>query len=352
MWLCATYGLTRRRRRPWDGFGACRRLVATARLGLLLAAPLLAFPLASAADMPPVPPAATAYYVAEQGDARGPLARSIIIAEIRDGIVHPWTLVWKPGLSGWIRAGSLPEFFEALAEARPAPPSPPPLPPETPGSGVEPAWFVAIDGAARGPWSGEALAAAIEAGEVGPATLVWRSGSAGWLAAASDPELAHLFPISPPELPPELPPEPGPMEPSPPEPAPPEPVEPVPPEPVGPALPEVGAPELPPPADVSSAMVGTWTFGPADGEGFGVRTRITFAEDMTFTGEVSMAIAGGATEPQSIAGTWQATAAGEGRLTLVLTVGSAGPSETAFRIVDGDTLVNEADGSTARRIGN
>lgn len=98
-------------------------------------------------------------------------------------------------------------------------------------------------------------------------------------------------------------------------------------------------------------MVGTWEFSPADGKGFGVRTRITFADDMTFTGEVSVAIPGGATESQPIAGTWRASAAVEGRITLVLAVDSAGSSEAAFRIVDGDTLVNEADGSTARRVG-
>jgi hypothetical protein len=162
---------------------------------VLLAVSALGFrPATAAPDVPPLPQAVTPYYVAGPEGVLGPVALALVLDEIRDGAVHPWTLVWKPGLSGWIRAGSLPELAAVLGEVAAPAPSPPPLPPlPPPDDAAGPEWFVAIDGAPKGPWSDDALAAAIAAGEVGRATLLWRPGSAGWAAAATFPELAALF---------------------------------------------------------------------------------------------------------------------------------------------------------------
>ena len=101
-------------RRP----AALGRSVAGGMLALALA---LGGSVASPAPVGEIPPAlpvaATPYYVAAAGEARGPLSLEVILSEIESGRLSAWTLVWKPGLSGWIRAGDLPELGEALAAA-------------------------------------------------------------------------------------------------------------------------------------------------------------------------------------------------------------------------------------------
>ena len=72
-----------------------------------------------------------------------------------------------------------------------------------PGSGAPPsgaapppvpvAWHVVEQGQAVGPWSADQLAQAIAAGRVGPDTLVWSEGMAGWTAARAVPALARWF---------------------------------------------------------------------------------------------------------------------------------------------------------------
>lgn len=365
MRLHATYGPTRR---PSARRAAVLAVSALLHAVLLAVAAVAVRP-ALAADLPPIPPlppAATPYYVAEPAGARGPMALAILRDEVAEGAVRPWTLVWKPGLGAWIRAGGLPELATALAAAAPSPPLPPPLPPLPPSAGpVAPAWFVAIGGEAEGPWSDEVLAAAIAAGEVGRETLVWRTGSDDWVAAATVAELAGLFAVVPPPLPPPEPPAPAPEPPAPkpppeppaakpesppaakPGPPPPLPEPPAPaPEPVPEPVPEPPAPAVTP----LPAMVGTWEFLPADGDGLAARTRIAFAADMTFVGEVSVTIPGGGTETEVIAGIWRVAAAEDGAITLLLAVDGAAPSEVRFRVVDDDTLVNVADGSLARRV--
>lgn len=71
--------------------------------------------------------------------------------------------------------------------------APPPLATST-------AWHVAIGGQSQGPFAQEQIAAAIAAGQVTPATLVWSSGMSGWTAAAQVPQLAAAFgpPVPPP----------------------------------------------------------------------------------------------------------------------------------------------------------
>ncbi len=64
-----------------------------------------------------------------------------------------------------------------------APPPPPP--------GV--AWHVAQNGRSFGPLSEAQLASAVTAGRVGPQTLVWTAGMAGWQAAGQVPALVPLF---------------------------------------------------------------------------------------------------------------------------------------------------------------
>ena len=71
---------------------------------------------------------------------------------------------------------------------------PPPLP-----TGA--AYHVATAGAAAGPFDLGALAPKIRDGSVTRASLVWKSGMPGWVAADTIPELASMFAAAPPPLP-------------------------------------------------------------------------------------------------------------------------------------------------------
>ena len=78
---------------------------------------------------------------------------------------------------------------------------------QSPASGPPPlptavAFHAAINGAQAGPFDMAALAAHVNAGTIKRATLVWKTGMAGWAAAETVPELAGLFAAVPPPLPP------------------------------------------------------------------------------------------------------------------------------------------------------
>ena len=73
-------------------------------------------------------------------------------------------------------------------------PAPPPL-----GT----SWHLAVNGQSQGPYAHDQLIAAIAAGQISPATLVWTSGMAAWSPASQVPQLATAFgPPRPPPLPP------------------------------------------------------------------------------------------------------------------------------------------------------
>jgi membrane protease subunit (stomatin/prohibitin family) len=78
-----------------------------------------------------------------------------------------------------------------------AAPAVPGLPPPVP---MPMAWHVVEQGQAVGPFSADQLTQAIAAGRVGPDTLVWSEGMAGWTAARAVPALARWF-GGPPPLP-------------------------------------------------------------------------------------------------------------------------------------------------------
>lgn len=94
------------------------------------------------------------------------------------------------------------------APAAPAPgapgtgsPAPAGGPPPLPGQSA-PAWYLGVGGQQQGPFDTTGLAAAVSAGTLTPATLVWRSGMAGWQPAADVPEVAAVLGSTPPPLPP------------------------------------------------------------------------------------------------------------------------------------------------------
>lgn len=81
-----------------------------------------------------------------------------------------------------------------------------------PDSGTPPAvtlqFHVAVNGQSSGPFADAALKQMVAAGTLTAASLVWRTGMAGWQVASTVPELANLFSSvpSPSPTPPPLPP--------------------------------------------------------------------------------------------------------------------------------------------------
>ena len=73
---------------------------------------------------PPPPPAA--FHVAINGQTNGPYDVGALKNQVGTGRVTADTLVWKPGFSGWTRAGDVAELRMLFT---PPPPPPPPAPP-------------------------------------------------------------------------------------------------------------------------------------------------------------------------------------------------------------------------------
>jgi membrane protease subunit (stomatin/prohibitin family) len=67
------------------------------------------------------------------------------------------------------------------------------VPPPVPG-----AYHVAVNGQSTGPFDLNALAQMAQAGQISPASMVWKQGMAAWSAAGTVPELASLFSVPPP----------------------------------------------------------------------------------------------------------------------------------------------------------
>lgn len=83
---------------------------------------------------------------------------------------------------------SPPAALAPIAASEPSPIStPPPLP-------SEPLFFYADNGKAVGPLSLVDLRAKVAAGAIGPATLVWKSGTPNWVPAGGLAELSSSFP--------------------------------------------------------------------------------------------------------------------------------------------------------------
>ena len=291
---------------PWPAIRPRAVAGAFFAIAALVTAPI---PSARAAETPPaMPVAATPYYVATAGEARGPFSLEVVLGEIRGGRVSSWTLVWKPGLSGWIRAGDLPELGDALADAVPKPPPPPPQPPTPPPPDppAEVAYFVADAGTVRGPLSPTEIGEEIAAGRITAATLVWQPGGEAWQAAGEVPALRDIFERQPPVV---------------------------------------------PAADsMRQLMIGTWEFVTEFGDDMGARTTLEYRPDMTFSGFVTVQVAGSDPSTHAVAGVWSIAAATADRFALTLAPADGPPGTVQLRVVDRDTLVNETDGGSARRV--
>lgn len=97
---------------------------------------------------------------------------------------------------GWQMANQMSQGFST----QPIMNQPPPLP--------NLAYHVAVNGQSTGPFDANNLRLQVAAGQLNPASLVWKAGMATWEAAGSIPELGFLFqnqtppPVPPPPVPP------------------------------------------------------------------------------------------------------------------------------------------------------
>lgn len=84
---------------------------------------------AASAVPPPIPGGAgPVFHVAINGQATGPFGLDAVRDRVATGQVTRDTLVWKPGLAGWVPASQIPEVAALF------PASPPPVPPPPPAA--------------------------------------------------------------------------------------------------------------------------------------------------------------------------------------------------------------------------
>lgn len=79
-------------------------------------------PAAAGIAAPPAVPQGPLFHVSQGGQAQGPFAVSQLGQQIAQGALPPTTLVWAPGMSGWLPVGQVPALAGYFQ------PPPPPIP--------------------------------------------------------------------------------------------------------------------------------------------------------------------------------------------------------------------------------
>ncbi|MBB3206309.1 membrane protease subunit (stomatin/prohibitin family) [Rhodopirellula rubra] len=83
-----------------------------------------ASPVAAPSAGPPPPPAADAWYVAVNGQTKGPFTSDQMRSGIASGEVNGQTMVWMAGMAAWSPAATVPTLATALTASTPPPPPP------------------------------------------------------------------------------------------------------------------------------------------------------------------------------------------------------------------------------------
>ncbi|MFN7943631.1 MAG: GYF domain-containing protein [Thermoanaerobaculia bacterium] len=111
-----------------------------------------------------------AWYLMVDGKQEGPRQEGELEGLRDQGILRRATLVWQAGQAEWKPASEIrPDLF----------------PPRQ--------WYLATGGGTAGPFGADELADKSRRGELTPATSLWKTGMASWLAAGELPETASLF---------------------------------------------------------------------------------------------------------------------------------------------------------------
>lgn len=148
---------------------------------------------------PPVPaPESAEWYMAHQGQTTSqPFTLMRVRQDLLAGKLPADALFWKSGLSGWLPAASIPELASVLILDNPESFSQPPQQLSSPPAPVpEPAeWYITHQGQVTSrPDTLTQVRQALLAGTLPADALFWKSGLAGWLPAASIPEMASVLP--------------------------------------------------------------------------------------------------------------------------------------------------------------
>ncbi len=133
----------------------------------------------------------TQYYVVIDGRQQGPLTAEALSTLV----LTPATLVWRPGLSDWVKIADLPELASIVPPVTEPPvniPEPPVVTQQGPtvipqDNGRE--YYVMINGRREGPMP---LYILIQRG-VTPATPVWCEGMLDWAPASTRPEIMQAL---------------------------------------------------------------------------------------------------------------------------------------------------------------
>lgn len=110
------------------------------------------------------------YYIAEEGRQSGPFS----LESLASKNISPDTLVWKPGMTDWAHASSLPELDSLFAQTPP--------PPRQEDSAL---WFAMINGKRVGPLPFESIVSLGANAD----TPVWTQGMPDWTPVRSNPTL-------------------------------------------------------------------------------------------------------------------------------------------------------------------
>ncbi len=234
-------------------------------------------------------------------------------------LVHPLIVpAFAAGLSDLAPTPAQPQPGE------PAPPPPPP-PPPPPATDEKAEWYVAEGGASRGPFTLTQLRQAAQAGQIVASTQIYRAAE-GWRAAKDVPELQGYVAVA--TTPP--------------------------------------APPPPPPLDTQKQLdktmqqfiVGTWRFeGNIASGGYTayVVIEVTYRDDGSLAGYQSLQLPGyGNYQPPptvtELKGRYTITGIDAENFTLTTTlVGSQG-NTSKLKIVDRNTVENQADGARSYRV--
>lgn len=77
------------------------------------------------------PPPLPAFHIAINGQQMGPFQKPQLQQYVANGQLTKDTLVWKPGLSNWVAASTLPELQDLFGATPPPLPPTPPVPPQS-----------------------------------------------------------------------------------------------------------------------------------------------------------------------------------------------------------------------------
>ena len=75
---------------------------------------------------PPIPD--VAYHVVQNGQAVGPFDMGTLSQMASEGVLTKENLVWKQGMSGWVKAGAVQELQSLFGSVDASAPSIPPIP--------------------------------------------------------------------------------------------------------------------------------------------------------------------------------------------------------------------------------